>query len=155
MNYQKYEISQNEDSTIFEFVSIGANGSIIKAIKFTKTNNQFIYNLGFGNKIQSSETNKFRIDDLAISNNGDRDVILATIANAVFVFTRKYPEMYVYFKGTSSSRTRLYRMVISNNFKELSAVFSIFGIITNSIGKEIVVAFDVDIDFIGFLIKRK
>jgi len=156
MNYPKYGLTSNNDFTVFKFISTGKNGIITKIIKFTKTNNEFVFNLGFGDKSILATDKDLVVDDIAISNNGDRNKILATIANAVFVFTKNYPERYVYFTGTTSVRTRLYRMVISNNFKELSSVFHIFGIVHDQkSNKNEAINFDHGKNFIGFLIKRK
>jgi len=156
MNYPKYGIASNHDFTIFKFISIGKNGVITKVIEFTKTNNGSVYNLGFGDRFDINTEKGFSIDDVAISNNGDRNKILATIANAIFVFTENYPERYVYFTGTTLVRTRLYRMVISNNIKELSSVFYIFGIVHDKLtGRDSAIDFDSDKNFIGFLIKRR
>ncbi|MBF4465211.1 hypothetical protein [Flavobacterium sp. LC2016-12] len=68
MNYPKYELKTSTDSTIFEFISTGPKGNIIKIIKFTVMKNPDVFNLGFGDKVKFNETNKtFDIDDINIS----------------------------------------------------------------------------------------
>lgn len=52
------------------------------------------------------------IDDYHVTDNGDRNKILATVANAVDEFTRRYPMRWVYFRGSTEERTRLYRMAV-------------------------------------------
>ena len=156
MDYPKYELFESVNSTIFEFTSVGNKGQITKIVKFTQTNNRLVYNLGFGDKVNPESSPAFAIDDFAISNNGDRNIILATIANAIYVFTEINNHSYVYFSGTSPSRIRLYRMAISNNFNELSLIFDIFGIVNDELSaKDKAVAFDPNIQFKGFLIKRR
>ena len=155
MNYPKYDFTENTQTTIFEFYSIGKYGVIEKIIKFTLTENEEVYNLGFGNKI-NIKGKDFSIDDSVISDNGDRDKVLATIAEAVYIFTEIHPDTYVYFTGNSESRNRLYRMAISNNFEELSMDFTIFGIVRNQVwSKTEAVPFNKAENFIGFLIKKK
>ena len=155
MDYQKYNVTANSNLTIFEFISSGIHGKIEKVIKFSETKNAEIVNLGFGDKVSCNNEN-FNIDDLKITDNGDRDVVLATIANAVYLFTELYPEKYVFFSGTCEARTRLYRMVISNNIIELNRTFHIFGIIKKvGFEKHEVVPFTLNSKFVGFLIKRK
>lgn len=147
----------NTDLTIFEFISSGVKGEVYKIIKFTVTKNPEIINLGFGDKINfNEETGAFSIDDLNITHNGDRDIILATIANATYRFTELNHDKFIFFSGSCKIRTRLYRMVISNNLKELEIIFDIFGIIQNGqTGKYETVSFNSQMTFVGFLIKRK
>ena len=155
MEYPKYEFIENSEATIFEFDSVGRYGIIQKVVRFGITNNPQVYNLAFGNKI-NLKGKDFTIDDTVISDNGDRDKVIATIAEAVFVFTEINDDKYVYFSGNSVSRNRLYRMVISNNLKELSEKFLIFGIIEKgSEGKSQAMDFSSAIEFKGFLIKRR
>lgn len=152
MDYPKYSLENNFDSTLFEFSSIGRKGVIKKVIRFSQTNHSLVYNLGFGDKL--IEGDGIFIDDKAISDNGDRDKILATIANAIFVFTAYYPERYIYFTGVTPARMRLYRIAISNNLKELSLRFSIFGIVEDKNSKETAVVFSASGHYKGFLIKK-
>lgn len=152
MEYQKYNFAFNSDVTLFEFTSVGKL-SIPKLIRFSPTSNEHIYNLGFGDKYQIDE--KIIIDDKAVSNNGDAAKILATIANAIFVFTLHNPDKYVFFTGVTPSRIRLYRMAISLNYDELSDKFIIFAIVEDGLTKDVAVPFKENLNAKGFLIKRK
>jgi hypothetical protein len=157
MNYPTYELKASSDSTIFEFVSYGIQGNIYKVIKFSVTKNADIINLGFGNKININDKNgSFDIDDVNITDNGDRDVILATVASATYIYTKLYPNKFIFFSGSCEVRTRLYRMVISINYEELIETFLIFGILQNpETGKYYNVTFNNSTNFIAFLIKRR
>ncbi|MFH7015446.1 DUF6934 family protein [Flavobacterium sp. FlaQc-47] len=157
MNYQKYDLKANSDFTIFEFISTGLRGDISKVIKYTVTNNPDLVNLGFGDKININNNNgTFDIDDINITDNGDRNVILATVANATYTFTKLNPDKFVFFSGSCDIRTRLYRMAITNNYKELTETFIIFGIIQNpDTAKYYNIPFNSSTKFVGFLIKRK
>ena len=78
MKYEIYkDIKIANDFRISEFVSIGRFGAIPKRIAFIPTVLPEVYNLAFGD-INDDGT----IDDYSISNNGDRNKILATIAEA-------------------------------------------------------------------------
>lgn len=154
MNYPIYDLSSNSNSTIFSFISTGVHGDISKLIRYTITSNDKIYNLGFGNKIIINKEESL-IDDLVITDNGDRDIILATVAKTTYIFTEQNPDKYVLFRGSTPSRTRLYRMAITKNYNELSKTFHIFGVHINSDGQLIDAPFDSNVDFDGFIIKRK
>ena len=157
MDYPKYDLNANTNSTIFEFISSGMQGNIDKAIKYTITENPEIVNLGFGDKINFNEEDcTFDIDDMNITDNGDRNIVLATVANATYSFTELYPEKFIFFSGSCEIRTRLYRMAISNNYKELVKTFHIFGVLQNpSKVNYYNVPFSSSTNFVGFLIKRK
>jgi hypothetical protein len=155
MNYQKYDLFKNSTTTIFEFKSIGINGEVTKVIVFKMLQSEDIYNLAFGDLVYNETQKKYFIDDSVITNNGDRNKILATVSQSVFIFTEKYPDRMVFFKGSTAGRTRLYRRAITINFEELSKTFLIFGAIKNTVGNVIDVPFKPNEDFFGFILKRK
>jgi hypothetical protein len=87
MKIERYSLKAENDLTIFEFISERLKGLIQKIIQFQKTDRPNLYNLAFGGK--NTETGE--IDDLVVSNNGDSEKVLATVAAALFVFFDKYP----------------------------------------------------------------
>ncbi|SHG73305.1 hypothetical protein SAMN05444388_10476 [Flavobacterium johnsoniae] len=155
MKHLQYDLYRNTDTTIFEFKSVGPNGEITKIITFNATQSKEIYNLAFGDLIYNEVQKKYTLDDSTITDNGDRNIILATVAKSVYLFTEKYPERMIFFKGSTLGRTRLYRRAISINLEELSETFAIFGAIINEFGNVTSVPFKTNGDFLGFIIKRK
>ena len=146
MQKEKYELSSDPDVTIFRFVSKGPKGEIPKLIMYQKTTINNVYNLAFGDwNVETSE-----IDDKAISNNNDSEKILATVASTVLSFTYKYPKSMVLVKGSTESRTRLYRIGISNNFEEINQNFDILGY-----REETWQPFNKNTDYEAFLVERK
>jgi hypothetical protein len=99
---------------IFDFISRGPKGNIEKIIKISETSTKGYYNLAFGNKLN----NKDEIDDHTISNNDDRDKILATVVQALYLFTNNNKDAWIIAIGSTKSRTRLYRMGISKHIKK-------------------------------------
>lgn len=155
MKHLQYDLYRNTETTIFEFKSVGPNGEVKKIITFNPTQSKEIYNLAFGDLIYNEAQKRYILDDSTITNNKDRNFILATVAKSVYLFTERYPEKMVFFKGSTLGRTRLYRRAISINLEELSETFTIFGAIKNELGKVIRVPFKANGDFFGFIIKRK
>lgn len=146
MKYEVYEkISVNDSFDVFDFVSIGRKGIISKRIVFTETEWSNVYNLSFGDVDDGGE-----ISDYTISDNGDRNKILATVVKVVRDYTQRYPDRWILFIGSTYGRTRLYRMVISLYFEELSKEFDIYA---DADGKFI--PFIKDLKVSAFLIKRK
>lgn len=102
------------------------------------------YNLAFGDKdIVSGE-----ISDTTVSNNGDTEMVLATVVSALYEFTHLNPEVWVYASGSTKSRTRLYRMGINKFLNEILNDFYLFG----ESGEDWV-EFEKSIDFSGFIVK--
>ena len=150
MKYEKYDsLLISPDGCQFTFVSEGPKGRILKMVQYTETDNPDIYNLAFGELLANGN-----INDSVKNNNKDRNKILATVAVTVYEFTARQPEKIVFFTGSSSERTRLYRMALTNNISELSLDFEIFGAILE--GKSFIIEkFMKGKDYNAFAIKRK
>jgi hypothetical protein len=146
MKLPRYELKAEQSLMVFEFVSEGSKGNIPKLIKFSETSLKGFYNLAFGDKDLSTGD----IDDTIVSNNGDSDQVLATVVSAVYAFTDREKEAWVYATGSTKSRTRLYRMGISKYLNEVKKDFVIFGLKDGEW-----VNFELDIDYTAFVVKRK
>jgi hypothetical protein len=146
MKQPKYPLKAEHDLTIFQFVSEGPKGGIPKLIEFTETNLNGFFNLAFGDKDETTG----KLNDKAVTNNNDTEKVLATVVAAVYAFTDKYPDAWVYATGSTAARTRLYRMGITKYLQEVESDFHIFGELDNEWHQ-----FDKNIDFDGFVVKRK
>ncbi len=71
------------------------------------------------------------MDDLAVSNNHDRDKVLATIALIVLDFTSRYRDIGIYAQGSTSARTRLYQMGIAGSLDKITPLLTIYGYINS------------------------
>lgn len=144
----KYAVYATQERTsefnTFDFISYGKKGSIRKRILFTPTEEKNIYNLAFGDLDKQGE-----IDDYANSGNGDRDKILATIADVVEKYFTRYPDRHIYFRGSTPGRMRLYRMAIGLHLEELSRKFVIYAVKDGNI-----VPFARNVDVEDFVIKK-
>lgn len=148
MKYAVYSLYvKSDDLSLFDFVSDGVKGVIKKRATFMPTTLNGVYNLAFGDVNEENE-----IDDYRVTNNGDRNQILATIVMIVSEYTRRYPERWVYFRGSTAERTRLYRMAVGLNLEELSLEFVIYAEVAE---KEDFVVFRKNMDIQAFLVRRK
>ncbi len=125
MDLEWYEFEVVGDYSEYEFNSIGAKGIIKKSVKFTpfKAGNAIFINLSFGDK--DSKTGK--VDDGVITNNGDPEKVLATIAFIVILYLDLHPDALIYAEGRTPARTRMYQMSINRNSKEIRKKVSIYG----------------------------
>jgi hypothetical protein len=87
---------------------------------------------------------------LVVTDNQDREKVLATVASTIVAFTNLRPKAKIFIMGSSASRTRLYRMAINKYFYELSEIFDIQGIFNKKW-----LPFEKNIDYRAFLIIRK
>jgi hypothetical protein len=126
MQNEKYNLTFDSDLINFRFESVGQKGVIQKLVIFQKIDeNQDIYNLAFGDL--DEKTNE--IDDEIITNNGDSEKVLFTVASTIYIFTYKYPNARIVLEGSSKSRTRLYQIGISKFLDEIEEDFVVFGLI--------------------------
>jgi len=146
MKYDKYQLEADRKLLLFEFTSVGPKGRIKKLVQYTQTNLKDYYNLGFGDK--NEETGE--MNDLTITNNGDSQQVLATVASTIYAFTDKYPNAMIYARGSNSARTRLYRIGITNNLIEIRKDFEVFGLKDDQWHE-----FRKNTEYKAFLIKRK
>lgn len=146
MNYEAYtNLKISDDFSIVDFISSGAKGNVAKRILITPTEITGIYNLAFGDLTEDNE-----IDDYCISGNGDRNKVLGTVVDVVKAYTQRYPDRYVFFKGSTKERTRLYRMAIGINIELFSAEFEIYSYVN-----EALMPFEKNSEVTAFLVKRK
>ena len=146
MRKERYKLRAGKASMFFEFTSRGNKGLIKKRVVFEQIGKENIFNLAFGDVDET--TDKF--DDLVVTNNGDSEKVLATVASAVYLFSKKYPDAMIYAKGSTPVRTRLYRIGISNNFEELTELFNVLGLLDMKW-----CVYEKNKNYSAFLIKRK
>jgi hypothetical protein len=146
MKLPKYPLASSDKLMTFEFISEGSNGLIHKLVRFQPTNLKDVYNLAFGDK--DNETGD--IDDIVISNNGDSEKVLATVAATVYAFTDKYPDAWIYATGSTKARTRLYRMGITKFLSEVKGDFEILGERNDDWEN-----FRKNVEYEGFLVRKK
>ena len=146
MRLPKYPLVAEDSLRVFEFISEGPKGKIPKIIKFSATNLKDLFNLAFGDK--DSKTGE--INDTVISNNGDSEKVLASVVSALYAFTDRFPDAYVYATGSTKARTRLYRIGITNNLIEIRKDFNIYGMLNDNWEY-----FQKETDYEAFLVQRK
>ena len=147
MKHSKYNYRSESTLHFYEFISEGPKGLIKKMVIYTETTTENVYNLGFGDY----DENTNGINDLSVTNNGDSLKVLATVASTVYAFTEKYPNAWILATGSTSVRTRLYRMGITNNLAEIETDFIILGYTK----KEEWEKFLVGEDYEAFLLTKK
>jgi hypothetical protein len=146
MQLTRYEYSTESRAEFFKFTSQGIKGDIQKLVVYTAMLEKDIYNLAFGDYNEETGT----IDDTVITNNNDSQKVLATVASTLYVFMNKHPNVWVYATGSNKARTRLYRMGITTNLKDIVTDFEVYGLY-NDVWQD----FEKGKEYEAFLVKRK
>ena len=146
MLYNHYEVDISLDFQTYEFTSVGSKGEIIKVVRYSEINVKGFYNLGFGDKDPITGY----ISDLTVTNNGDSQKVLATVAATLYAFTDANPGATIIATGSTETRTRLYRMGITNNLEEIKKDFIIMGLTETNWE-----TFRRNITYGAFLVRRK
>jgi len=151
MNLDRYTFEVSADHFEYEFISQGPKGPIKKMVRFnelrTKVAGQRIFNLALGDWNADIQD----IDDEIVSNNGDTEKVLATVALIAVDFTNQFPDVSIIAAGSTPARTRKYQMGINKQYGDISNIFDVFGVIK---GYEIQ-EFRKNVNYDGFLIRRK
>jgi hypothetical protein len=147
MRFQTYEGTGVDDLSSFDFTSVGPNGAVKKRIIISPTGKETLFYLSLVDIGEDGEP----IDDSSVTNNGDRDKILATVVKAVRLYTELYPHRWVYLSGSTLARTRLYRMIITIHLEELSEIFDIYGVFEDGQPE----SFRLNTSYEGFLVGKK
>lgn len=120
--------SHVDDSRLqYTFISVGPKGEIEKVVVFTPWGDPEIYNLGFGDRMAGTT----EIDDLAVTDNGDMLLIIATVAAIADDFLQNHIGASLFIAGSTPSRTRLYRMLIGRNMGWLRNSLIVLGLTQN------------------------
>lgn len=147
MNLDHYPFQSDNNFQTYFFQSEGPNGTINKIIVYSVfQENPLIYNLAFGDE----DPNTGRINDTAKSNNKDRDLVLATVASTIHLFSDHYGNQLIYANGSTAARTRLYQISISKQLSEISTEFEVCGIINLD-----VFPFERNVNYDVFFVRRK
>ena len=118
-----YSYNASDTFIDYEFESIGRNGKIKKVAHFSKIGAN-LYNFGFGDLDEKTG----EISDTIVSDNGDDEKVLLTVANIIFIFTSIYFGAAVLVKGSTASRTRRYQMGINKYWEQIEPIFEVFGL---------------------------
>lgn len=124
MKLDRYEFDVYEEDTYVQygFFSQGAKGMIKKLIRFDKFSDGF-YNLSFGDSISGTKD----FSDEIISNNGDTEKVLITVAEAIMKFSSVNPGVMINAEGSTPARSRLYRFYLNKHRKIINKYFYTYG----------------------------
>ena len=152
MNEPRYlQVENTPEYDIFTFVSQGRHGDLVKIVSFNEIiGSDDVFNLALGTILPDGQ-----MDFETITNNGDRNKVLATVASIVSIFIEHHPGKSVYIRGSDNRRTILYQRAILYAFDELILIFNIYGDISADSQENEFEYFNKGKNYSGFLIEKK
>jgi hypothetical protein len=146
MKLPRYSITFEDNLRTFYFISEGKKGIVEKVVHYDEIA-VGVFNLALADR--NPITSQW--DDEVVTDNDDTEKILATVIDTVYIFTTANPTAYIYAKGSTHSRNRLYRRSITKYLEQALKDFIIWG----ELEDENTELFNPTTDYIGFLIQRK
>lgn len=126
MFLERYEYKKGLHFGQFYFYSDGPKGRIHKAISYKylgEADDFYYFNVGFGDADPESGI----VNDLTVSDNQDREKVLATVAATAVEFTDHLRKCRLMITGSTPARTRLYQIKIAAHYTNISELFDIQG----------------------------
>lgn len=142
LKHNYYPFRATEDYLSFTFESVSEQRVVRKKAEFTVMSEN-VYNFGFGDVTDEGE-----IDDLAVTDNKDTYMVFATLIQILLDFFKTHNNKFVYFTGSTQSRTRMYQIVLSKEKANWKDILIVYGM---SDGEA--VPFETDCKFDAFMIK--
>lgn len=125
MKQQYYKYLRDEDCLWFEFESVSNQKTVRKIVVYTPfQDNPDVFNLALADALSDGS-----YSDKTVTNNEDMEKVMATVIRTMLRFFEKYPTKMVYVEGSTSERTRLYRIIISRELSEIEKIFTIYGLL--------------------------
>jgi hypothetical protein len=125
MTHPSYPFDRTVDETYFEFTSVSPTRSIRKAVAFTALPARTgWFNLALVDVLENDH-----FDDTSVSDNGDMEMIFATVIETLRRFFQRQPAARVLFRGSTPARTRMYRIILTKLLEEATKTYRVQGII--------------------------
>lgn len=127
MQLERYAFVKDPEKHYYEFYSEGPLGRVRKLVEYYRLPDvkTVVYNLSFGDWEEDSG----KLNDKAVTNNADRDKVLATVAATVLDFMNNHPGASVFVAGNTPARTRLHQMGINRLWDEINNTFHLYGFV--------------------------
>ncbi len=121
-----YDFQSSSNGHYYFFDSIGST-IIKKVVGFIATDqNPLAVELVFGDLTDDNQ-----IDVLSVSDNDDFETVIGTLISILIDYLNQFPNKTVLFRGSTPSRTRLYRAIIAKKSADIEPLYKIFGILEN------------------------
>lgn len=109
----------------YTFLSVSDTKTVRKLVLYDLISTEFnLFNLALVDQLEDGT-----LDDLSVSDNNDMVRIMATVIHTMHLFLEARPDATIFFSGSTPSRTRLYRLAISQNIALFDETFTVKGLL--------------------------
>jgi hypothetical protein len=122
MNKPFYEFQIGPNTRSFSFTSLGSR-LVEKRVIYAATSLPGFFNLALADVEKDGSLNFY-----SVSNNGDLEQIMATVAQTMLIFLQHRPDARVAFSGSTPARTRLYQIILAREQRAVAASLVISGV---------------------------
>lgn len=136
-----YDFQPGADTRTYSFVSAGPR-PVEKRVIYAETTLPGFFNLALADVEEDGSLNFY-----SVRNNGDLELIMATVAQTLLVFFQHHPTANVAFSGSTPARTRLYQIILARERQAVAASLVISGVRNNTLE-----LFQPNRDYEGFVI---
>ncbi|MCF2520551.1 DUF6934 family protein [Dyadobacter sp. CY351] len=144
MKHNYYPYLASEDYLSFTFSSISQKHIVRKKAEFLLISED-VCNFAFGDLTENNE-----IDDRAVTDNKDTNMVLATVIRILLEFLDTHKNKAVYFQGSTPSRTRMYQIILRKEKPNWETSLIVYGIFDGEI-----MPYETDFKFDAFIVKQK
>jgi hypothetical protein len=144
-------IEASSDFQVYEFASTGRK-SIKKRVRFDLIDGyERIYNLALCTILPDGSE-----DCETASRNGDMEMVLQTAVHIAIIYTNRFPDRKVFFRGSDAVRSRKYQIGIARYLDVAMKDFFIEGLLINNLNGIILrEPFQNGKNYTGFIFTRK
>jgi hypothetical protein len=124
MQSEFYPFQSDDDRLYFDFVSVSHDKTITKAVIFTEfPYAKHLFNLALVDVLPDG-----KLSDMAISTyNLDLKKVMATVAECIRLFLRKYPDAEIQIRANTPEKNRLYRIIIARELSNIGKYYELYG----------------------------
>ena len=127
MDKPSYHFKASPNALVYEFESVSEQKIIQKVVVYEPLQDE-LYHFGFGDLTESGD-----IDYKIVSKNNDMDKVLMTVVKTMFLFFEHYPDKKIVFGGSTESRSRLYRQILTRFLENIELYFDVQGFTTDGV----------------------
>lgn len=117
-------LETSSDFQVFDFESLGKTTLKKRAVFDLIDESEQLYNLALCTVLQDGKE-----DFNTESKNGDMETVLETVAHIAGIYSDKFPERKIYFRGSNAVRSRKYQMGVNRYLAILLQIFFIEGLV--------------------------
>jgi len=145
-------LETSTDFQVFDFESKGKTTLKKRAVFDLIEESEQMYNLSLCTVLENGQE-----DYDTETKNGDMDTVLETVAQIAFIYSDKFPERKIYFRGSNAVRSRKYQIGVNKYLEILLQNFHVESLIIDEVRNILILreTFKVGTNYTALIFTRK